>query len=106
LAKAGKFIKFAEKKILYDKWSPDAVVDLYKLDPKWKDCSIVCTKTLYNYTDQGLLGVRNIDLNLKLRLKIKKKSIRRNKRITGKSIEERPKEIESREHLGIEKLIQ
>jgi len=47
LAKAGKFIKFAEKKILYDKWSPDAVVDLYKLDPKWKDCSIVCTKTLY-----------------------------------------------------------
>jgi len=86
LAKAGKFIKFAEKKILYDKWSPDAVVDLYKLDPKWKDCSIVCTKTLYNYTDQGLLGVRNIDLNLKLRLKIKKKVFVEINELRGKAL--------------------
>ena len=64
-----ELIKFAEEKILYEKWSPDAVVGLYKRELKWQNRGIVCTKTLYNYIDQGLLKVKNIDLSFILRLK-------------------------------------
>jgi len=100
LAQVQKFIKFAEDKILNEKWSPDAVVGLCKKNHEWKDMDIVCTKTLYNYIDKGFLKVKNIDLNLKLRIKSKRKRIRRNKRIMGKSIDQRPNEVESRKTFG------
>ena len=62
---------------------------------------MVCTKTLYNYIDRGLLKVRNIDLLLKPRLKSSDKRKRREaKRIMGKSIDLRPKEVETREEFG------
>ncbi|WP_058484826.1 IS30 family transposase [Defluviitalea phaphyphila] len=100
LAQVQKFIKFAEDKILNEKWSPDAVVGLCKRKHEWKDTDIVCTKTLYNYIDKGLLKVKNIDLNLKLRIKPKRKRIRKNRRIMGKSIEQRPKEVQLRKTFG------
>mgnify|MGYP001770997952 CR=1 FL=1 len=99
-AKAEDFLKYAENKILNEKWSPDAVVGYCKKDPSWNNKTIVCTKTLYNYIDRGLLKVKNIDLPLKLRLKPRKKQNRKNKRIMGKSIDFRPKEVESREVFG------
>lgn len=61
---------------------------------------MVCTKTLYSYIDQGLLNVRNIDLNLKLRLKSRKGRLRQNKRIMGESIEQRPEEVNLRQTFG------
>ena len=94
LAQVEEFLKFAEDKILNEKWSPDAVVGSCKRNPKWQNNAIVCTKTLYNYIDQRLLRVRNIDLNLKPRLKPKRKSIR------GTSIEQRPKEVLERQTFG------
>lgn len=100
LAKVEEFIKFAEDKILCEKWSPDAVVGFSKRDPKWKNTGIVCTKTLYNYIDKGLVKVKNIDLNLKLRLKPKKKRICQNKRIMGKSIDQRPNDVQLRKTFG------
>ena len=100
LAQVEDFLKFAEDKILHEKWSPDAVVGLCKRDPKWNDFTIVCTKTLYNYIDQGLLKVRNIDLNLKPRLKPKRKRVYKNKRIMGKNIDQRPEEVQLRNTFG------
>lgn len=100
LARVEEFLKFAEDKILYKKWSPDSVVGFCRRNPMWQDNVIVCTKTLYNYIDQGLLKVRNIDLQLKLRLKPKRKRVCQNKRILGKSIDQRPKEVESRQTFG------
>jgi len=100
LALREDFLKFAENKILKEKWSPDAVVGSCKNNPEWQGAKIVCTKTLYNYIDQGLLKVRNIDLQLKTRLKPKKMRIRKNKRILGQSIEQRPEEIKTRETFG------
>jgi len=100
LAQVEDFLKFAEDKILREKWSPDAVVGLCRRDPKWQNSTIVCTKTLYNYIDLGLIKVRNIDLNLKLRLKSKIKRIRQNKRVVGKSIDQRPEEVQSRQTFG------
>ena len=99
MVKAEKFLRFAEGKILKDKWSPDAVVGYCRNNSDWQE-EMVCTKTLYNYIDKGLLRIRNIDLCLKIRLKPKKKIIRRNKKIMGESISQRPEEINKRESFG------
>ncbi|EYE87135.1 integrase [Fervidicella metallireducens AeB] len=100
LAKAETFIKFAEEKIRKNNWSVDTVVGYCKTDPSWKDEFIVSTKTLYNYIDRGFLSIRNIDLPLKTRLKPKRKRIRENKRLLGKSIDLRPEQINSRQEFG------
>ncbi len=71
-----------------------------KQDPKWKEETIVCTKTLYNYKDRRLLKVKNIDLLLKTRRKAKNDKAREHKRILGESIESRPKEVEDRQVFG------
>jgi len=62
-------------------------------------------KTLYNYIDLGLIKVRNIDLNLKLRLKSKIKRIRQNKRVVGKALIKGRKKYNHVKPLGIGKLI-
>jgi len=93
------FIQFAENKILEDNWSPDAVCGFVKLHALFEGAS-VCTKTLYNYIDTGILRVKNIDLPMKLRLNTKKKRSRKNKRILGRSIEERPEAVDLREEFG------
>ncbi len=100
LLQSESFIEFAEEKILNEKWSPDAIVGACKNDPKWEDKSMVCTKTLYNYIDRGLLKVKNIDLLLKTRLKTRRIRGRKNKRILGESIEQRPEEVQDREVFG------
>lgn len=94
------FLQFAETKILRDKWSPDTVVGFCRSQAQWQDQELVCTKTLYNYIDQGLLKVRNLDLLLKVRRKTKKQRVRKNKRILGQSIEHRPAEVQTRQEFG------
>ena len=61
---------------------------------------MVCSKTLYNYIDLGLMAIKNTDLPQKLRRTTKKARVRKNKRILGRSIEEREESIESREDFG------
>ena len=58
------------------------------------------TKTLYNYVDQGLLDIHNYDLPEKLKRNTKLHRIRKNKKKLGRSIEERPKEINKRNGFG------
>ena len=54
-------------------WSPDACVGEALASGRFKRSEIVCTKTLYNYIDLGLLyrswllAVKNTDLPQKLR---------------------------------------
>lgn len=95
-----KFLDFAEAKIRNDHWSPDAVVGFCHRNSAWKNKPMLCTKSLYNYIDRGFLKVRNIDLPFKLRRKVKKQTIRKNKRIMGQSIEQRPDEVNNRQHFG------
>lgn len=99
LDNAIEFIQFAETKILEDKWSPDAVCG-YANRHSLFDGDLVCTKTLYNYIEAGFIGVKNMDLSMKVRLNTKKKRSRKNKRVLGRSIEERPAEIEERKEFG------
>ena len=97
---ANEFIEFACKKIMDKDWSPDAVVGFTNKQTDWKDKPMVSTKTLYNYIDLDLLRVRNIDLPMKLRWNTKTKRVRKNRRILGMSIAERPPEIEDRAEFG------
>lgn len=60
---------------------------------------MVCAKTLYNYIDQQLLKVRNIDLLLKVKHKQTVRHSRQNKRLFGTSIEERPEAVNDREKI-------
>jgi len=97
---AMEFIDYACAKILDQDWSPDAVVGFAKRQTRWKDKPIVSTKTLYNYIDQSKLSVRNIDLPMKTKLSTKTKRIRKHRRVLGKSIAERPAEVEDRVEFG------
>ena len=82
------------------KWSLDASYGKALESGKFRRDEIVCTKTLYNYVDLGLLPIKNIDLPEKLHRNTKAKRVRENKKILGRSIEERPEIANSRTEFG------
>ena len=61
---------------------------------------MVCSKTLYNYIERGLLKARNIDLTLKVRRKQHRKGHPQHKRLYDLSIEARPQVVNQREEFG------
>jgi IS30 family transposase len=91
------------KKILEEKYSPDAVIGEIK-QKKMLFKTRICTKTLYNYIDDGILaGITNATLWEKR--KRKKKRYKKVRRISlknkgAKGIEERPKEADKRSKYG------
>lgn len=98
LAKVFEFVKYAEEQMLGKKLSPDAICGRARLEGRFPQT--VCAKTLYNYIDQRLLKVRNIDLPLKVRRKTKCDRERQAKRQYGMNIHERPGIVETREEFG------
>lgn len=102
IGKDHKLAKHIEQKIVKEKYSPDAVIGEIRVKGLEFEASI-CTKTLYNYIDQGVFAnITNKDLPVK---KDKKKSSYRrvkiaHKNLKGTSIEERPDEVENREEYG------
>ncbi|HQH63126.1 MAG TPA: IS30 family transposase [Clostridiales bacterium] len=92
-------VQYVEAKILgKEKWSPDAAIGFAKANGLFPGQEF-STKTFYNWIDDGLVRVKNIDLLLKVRRKPKKPR-RERKRVMGKSIEERPSSVEAREDFG------
>lgn len=81
-------------------WSLDVCAGKALETGKFRRDQIVCTKTLYNYVDNGLIGIKPIDLPEKLRRNTKKGKVRKNKRFLGDSIELRPESVEFREEFG------
>jgi|GEM_PF-6207753 len=61
---------------------------------------MLCTKIVYNYIDLGLMNICNIDLPIKVRINTKKKRTRKYKKVLGRSISERPSEINDRSKFG------
>ena len=98
LPKAKKFVSFAVKQILTKHLAPDTICGL----AKEKGCftELVCSKTLYNYIERGLLKARNIDLTLKVKRKRHRKGHPQHKRLYGLSIEARPQVVNQREEFG------
>jgi IS30 family transposase len=99
LIQSSEFIDFAIDKLQKGHWSPDAICG-YAKENKLFQGEMVSTKTLYNYIDLGLLPVKNIDLPLKTKRSTKQKRVRKNKRLLGKSIEQRPPHIDERNEFG------
>lgn len=96
--KAYNFIKHAETEILEKGYSPDVVCGTAKKEKKFD--AMVCTKTLYNYIDAGLMKVKNIDLPLRVKIADKPRKCRKNRRIMGESIENRPEKVNERNEFG------
>lgn len=100
--KIGKDIEFAnyiERKIIEDKYSPEAA--LYAAKEENFETSI-CPATLYSYIDKGVfLNLTNEELPYKRNGKKRKyKKVRQQKRKSaGTSIEKRPKEIDNRDEI-------
>lgn len=94
------FLEYVFKYFTEDGWSLDACAGRAVLDGEFTKEQIVCTKTLYRYVDLGLFGIRNHNLPEELKRKPKKHRSRINKKKLGRSVEERPREIESREEFG------
>lgn len=90
-------------RILEKRFSPDAVIGEIKVKGL-KFEGMICTKTLYNYIEAGVFsGISNKNLWHKRHQKKRKYTtvvrVSRTNRL-GKSIEDRPKEIESRQTYG------
>ena len=94
------FINYAVDMIKNHSWSPDACVGNALAKGKFKRDQIVSNKTLYNYIDLGLLAVINADLPMKLRRNTKSSQVKKHKKKLGKSITERPSNINNREEFG------
>ncbi|MEI6579553.1 MAG: IS30 family transposase [Eubacteriales bacterium] len=94
-----ELVTFVEMKILgKEKWSPDAAIGFAKANELFPEHRC-CTKTLYNWIDDGLVKVKNIDLLLKVRRRPKRPRKER-KKVFGKSIDERPAIVNNREEYG------
>lgn len=65
--KCSDFIKYVIYRMKNNNWSPDACFGEALANNRFTRDKMVCTKTLYEYIDLGLLDIRNIDLPLKLR---------------------------------------
>lgn len=63
LSTAAPFLKYLEKEVLQNKFSPDSICGRAKLQSMFP--IILCTKTIYNYIDLGLISIKNIDLPLR-----------------------------------------
>lgn len=75
------------------KHSPE-MISKTKLDGK------ISTSTIYYWINKGFFGLKRSVLNYARKRKKKENSEKRRVRILGKSIEERPKEINNREEVG------
>jgi IS30 family transposase len=103
IGKDHKLAKHIEKKIIKEKYSPDAVIGEIR-EKKLEFETTICTKTLYNYIDRGdvFLNLTNKDLPVKKEGKKRdyKKVKISHKNLKGTSIEERPPEVDNREEYG------
>lgn len=84
------FITYVENRFFNDDISIDACVGEALTNEYFPRKEMLCTKTLYNYIDKGLMRIRNHHLPEKTSRKPKREQVRKNKRELGRSIEERP----------------
>ena len=81
------------------KWSIDACVGYAKKHALFSSEEMVCTKSLYNAVWKGII-LSPFDLPEALSRSTKKHNHRKNRRILGTSIDERPEAFASREECG------
>ncbi len=93
-----ELVEFVEGKVLgKEKWSIDTTIGYAKVNKLFEN--LCCTKTFYNWVDDNLTKVKNIDLLLKVRRK-QNSPRKQRKKILGRSIDERPKAVDDRTEFG------
>lgn len=101
LTSENPFVKWVCNQVINHKWSFDACVGYAKINNLFNKQDIVCTKTLYNELWAGNLMLTPFDLPEALGRKTKKKNnTAKNKRIYGKSIEQRDDKVNLRIECG------
>ena len=97
-----KLVRHIEQRIKKEKYSPDAIIGEIR-EKGLKFETTICTKTVYNYIDQGVfLNITNADLPVKKNgpsRKYQKVKIAHHN-LKGTSIEERPEEVNERKNYG------
>lgn len=96
----GKFIAWVCKQVLEAHWSLDACTGYAKLNKLFAPNEMVSTKTLYNALEAGRLPLTVFDVPCVLTRRHKKKWHRVNKRLKGRSVEERPAVVDERSEIG------
>jgi len=96
------FTSWADDKMLHKGWSPDMVVGRAMKEKLFRADLILCTSTLYHWIDRGIMKTKNIDLLEKVSRKPRSESPkhRKNRRVLGPSIKDRPEQVDTREHFG------
>ena len=94
------FIKWVVKQVKEQNWSLDVCVGWARRHKKFPKDQILCAKTLYNELWAGNLPLSPFDLPEALSRKHKSSHSRQNKKILGRSIEERPEEASLRTVCG------
>lgn len=94
--KGNPFIDWVVDTVRTRKWSLDACVGYAKVNGLFPSDLMVCTKTLYNAVWSGQLDLTPFDLPEALQQNHKKDQVRKNKKVYGASIKERPSEISER----------
>lgn len=94
------FLDYVQRHVTEDKWSLDVCAHRAILSGEFTRAQTLCTRTLYNYVDLGLLSFSNIDLPERVSRRLHAKHVRENKRSFGRSIEDRPLSVDEREDFG------
>jgi IS30 family transposase len=95
------FIRHTTELFLHKNQSLDAICGgAAHRNKSFLQTQMMCTKTLYNYVDAGLLSIANIDLPLKVKRSTKTARIKTHKNNLGTSIDEHPIHINDRSEFG------
>lgn len=96
------FLDYVRTHFFDDEWSLDSCAGRALEDGEFTRDETLCTKTLYNYVDKGLLAIKNIDLPEKLKRNKRTPHVKakENKRVLGRSIDERSESVQNRKEFG------
>ena len=94
------FIRWTIDQVRKEHWSLDACAGYAKAKELYSPQDMVCTKTLYNMIHSQQLPISLFELPQVLSRKQHRQWNRKNKRMMGRSIEERPQEIAERKDIG------
>lgn len=94
------FIQWMVVQVREKRWSLDACVGYAKRQNLFKPEQIPCTKTLYNMLWANKLPLSIFDVPRRPRAKRHRKWVRKNKRMKGRSIEDRPAIVSQGTEIG------
>lgn len=95
------FIQWMVEQIRQERWSLDACVGYARQNKLFMPDQIPCTKTLYNMLWANKLPLSLFEVPRALKHKHRRKWVRKNKRMKGRSIEERPAVVKEGTEKGL-----